>query len=195
MQELEERIRMDGRIYPGNILKVDSFLNHQVDITLLDHIGAELYRLYQDAGVTKILTIEASGIAIATAAAYHFQVPFVFAKKSRSANIGTDVYTSKVHSYTYGLDYPITLSRRYLDSSDTVLIVDDFLANGKAMDGMLDLCRQAGAKVAGIGICIEKGFQPGGGELRGRGYRVTSLAVIDHMGEDGITFRSQPEQH
>lgn len=190
MKELEDRIRKEGRVFPGNILKVDSFLNHQVDIKLLDDIGNEFYRLYKFAGVTKILTIEASGIAIASMTAYHFQVPFVFAKKAHSANLGKNVYTSTVHSYTYNKDYPITISQDYLNDRDTVLIVDDFLANGKAAEGLLDICKQAGAKVAGIGICVEKGFQTGGKELRDKGVRVTSLAIIDSMSDHDLTFRS-----
>ncbi len=194
MKELEDRIRNEGKVFPGNILKVDSFLNHQVDIKLLDDIGTEFYRLYKFAGITKILTIEASGIAIASLTAYHFQVPFVFAKKAQSANLGNEVYTSRVHSYTHNKDYPIMLSKSYLTSDDTVLIVDDFLANGKAAEGLLDICKQAGAKVAGIGICVEKGFQEGGKVLREQGCRVTSLAIIDSMTDNDLVFRSHEEE-
>lgn len=193
MKELEDRIRSEGKVFPGNILKVDSFLNHQVDIKLLDDIGSEFYQLYKFAGVTKILTIEASGIAIASLTAYHFQVPFVFAKKAHSANLGSEVYISKVHSYTYNKDYPIMLSKNYLTSEDKVLIVDDFLASGKATEGLLDICKQAGAAVAGIGICVEKGFQRGGKILRDQGYRVTSLAIIDSMSDHDLVFRSHEE--
>ncbi|MDD5940077.1 MAG: xanthine phosphoribosyltransferase [Lachnospiraceae bacterium] len=192
MKFLEDRIRRDGQVRPGNILKVDSFLNHQIDVDLLDQIGKAFYDEYKDAGITRILTIEASGIAIGCAAARYFHVPVVFAKKAKSRNIDGDVYTSTVHSFTYGKDYQITLSKKYLGPDDTVLLVDDFLAVGKAMRGLLDVCGQAGAKVAGIGICIEKGFQEGGKILRSEGYKVTSLAIVDHMTDDGqITFREE----
>lgn len=191
MELLKQRILQDGQVRPGNILKVDSFLNHRLDIALLDAIGAEFYRLFRDAGVTKILTIEASGIAIACMAARHFGVPVVFAKKARSKNIDGAVYISTVHSYTYGRDYDITLAARFLEKTDRVLILDDFLANGKAVRGLLDICAQAEAAVAGIGICIEKGFQPGGAELRAAGYRLESLAIVDSMSDDSLTFRAQ----
>ncbi len=181
MKELEERIQKDGNVREGNILKVDSFLNHQLDIGLLDDIGAEFHRIYQDAGINKIVTIEASGIAIASLAARYFPVPVVFAKKAKSRNLDGDLYTSVVHSFTYGKDYNVTLSKKFLSADDTVLLIDDFLADGKAMDGLLDICAQAGAKVAGCGICIEKGFQPGGARLRSRGIRVESLAVVESM--------------
>ncbi|MCI2046386.1 MAG: xanthine phosphoribosyltransferase [Faecalibacterium sp.] len=193
MKELEERIQKDGNVREGNILKVDSFLNHQLDIGLLDDIGAEFYRLYQDAGINKIVTIEASGIAIASLAARYFHVPVVFAKKAKSRNLDGDLYTSVVHSFTYGKDYNVTLSKKFLHAEDTVLLIDDFLADGKAMDGLLDICAQAGAKVAGCGICIEKGFQPGGARLRGRGIRVESLAIVESMdaATGKLCFRAQ----
>ncbi len=191
MELLEQRILQNGQVRPGNILKVDSFLNHQLDIELLDAIGAEFYRLFGDAGVTRILTIEASGIAIACMAARYFKVPVVFAKKAKSKNIDGAVYISSVHSYTYGRDYDITLAARFLSKDDRVLILDDFLANGKAVNGLLDICAQAGAAVAGIGICIEKGFQPGGDALRAAGYRLESLAIVDSMSDDSLTFRAQ----
>ena len=194
MKLLEERIRTDGRIYPGNILKVDGFLNHQIDVTLMDKIGEAFYEKYKDCGVTKVLTIEASGIAIAYAAARCFGVPLLFAKKSQSMNLGKDLYVAKVHSYTYQKDYQVLLSKRYLSAEDRVLIVDDFLATGNAMLGLTDLCKMAGATVAGIGICIEKAFQNGGKELRDMGFSVTSLAMIDHMTDDGdIVFCSDGE--
>ena len=186
---LEQRILEDGQVRPGNVLKVDCFLNHQLDVGLLDQIGAEFYRIFKDDGINKILTIEASGIAIACMTARHFNVPVVFAKKAKSKNIDGDVYTSTVHSYTYGRDYDITLAQKFLGPQDRVLILDDFLANGKAMNGLLDVCRQAGASVGGIGICIEKGFQPGGAELRAAGYKLASLAIVDSM--DELTFREQ----
>lgn len=191
MKLLEERIARDGRVIGTEILKVDSFLNHQIDVQLLDEIGEELYRLFGDRNITKVLTIEASGIAIACSAARCFKVPVVFAKKARSLNIGKNTYTARVHSFTYDNDYDITLSQSYLSPDDTVLIVDDFLANGAALRGLLSITEQAGAKVGGIGICIEKGFQPGGEEMRARGLPLESLAIIDSMSEDGITFRKQ----
>ena len=192
MKLLEERIRKDGQVRPGNILKVDCFLNHQLDVELLDKIGEEFYRIYKDCGINKILTIEASGIAIACMTAQYFKVPVVFAKKAKSKNLDGDVYTSVVHSFTYGKDYNITLSKKFLGPDDKVLIVDDFLAVGKAMHGLLAVCRQAGAQVGGIGIAIEKGFQEGGKILRAAGYPVTSLAIVDAMDDEGnITFREQ----
>ena len=195
MKLLEERIRKDGRIYPGNILKVDGFLNHQIDVTLMDKIGEAFYEKYKDRGITKVLTIEASGIAIAYAAARCFGVPLLFAKKSQSLNLGSDLYIAKVHSFTYKKDYPVILSKRYLTPDDRVLIVDDFLATGNAMLGLTDLCKMAGASVEGIGICIEKAFQSGGRELREKGFSVTSLAIIDHMTDDGeIVFCSEKDE-
>ncbi len=191
MKLLEERIRKDGRIYPGNILKVDSFLNHQIDVSLIDKIGEAFYEAYKDCGITKILTIEASGIAIACSAARFFNVPLLFAKKSQSLNLGNDLYTTTVSSFTYKKDYQVTISKRYLSEKDHVLIVDDFLATGNAIIGLAELCRLAGAKVEGVGICIEKGFQQGGTQLREMGYSVTSLAVIESMTDDGeIVFKS-----
>ena len=191
MKLLEDRILRDGQVRPGNVLKVDCFLNHQLDVDLLDKIGEEFYRIFKDDGVNKILTIEASGIAIACMTARHFDVPVVFAKKAKSKNIDGDVYTSTVHSYTYGKDYNITLAQKFLGPNDRVLILDDFLANGKAMKGLLDVCNQAGCSVAGIGICIEKGFQPGGAELRAAGYKLASLAIVNEMSDDHLTFREQ----
>lgn len=189
MKELQERILKEGRILPGSILKVDSFLNHQIDMELMDHIGAYFHEKFRDAGITRVLTIEASGIPMACMTAYHFHVPVVFAKKARAANLGPDVYKSTVHSYTYGRDYQIAVSKAYLHADDNVLIIDDFLANGQAVHGLMDLCEQAGAQVGGIGICIEKGFQPGGDELRSRGIRVESLAIIDAMDDHHIELR------
>ena len=188
MNILEERIITEGRVYPGNILKVDSFLNHQIDINLLDEIGKMLYEKYKDTGVTKILTIEASGIAIASSAARAFGVPMLFAKKAKSLNISGDVYTAPVSSYTYHQDYNITVSKKFLTSDDTVIIVDDFLATGSAMKGLLKICENAGAKVAGIGICIEKEFQDGGKDIREKGYDVTSIAIIKDMENGEVIF-------
>lgn len=189
MKLLEQRILEEGQVRAGNVLKVDCFLNHQLDVALLDEIGGEFYRIFQNDGINKILTIEASGIAIACMTAKHFHVPVVFAKKAKSRNLDGDVFTSTVHSYTYDRDYDITLSKKFLGPQDKVLIVDDFLANGKAMRGLLDVCGQAGCTVGGIGICIEKGFQTGGAELRQAGYKLASLAIIDQMSDTGLTFR------
>ena len=189
MKELEERIAAEGRVLPGEVLKVDSSLNHQLDPVMLEHIAREFHRLFADAGITKILTVEASGIAIATMTAYVFGVPAVFAKKNRSRNLDADVYSAVVHSYTYDRDYTIMLSKRYLKASDHVLIVDDFLANGRAVEGMIQLCEQARAEVSGVGICIEKGFQLGGRLLREKGIHLESLAIIASMEDGKITFR------
>lgn len=188
MKRLEDKILSDGMVYPGRILKVDSFLNHQIDVELLDEMGAEFYRLFQKKKITKIITIEASGIAIACMAARYFHVPLIFAKKARSMNLGNEVYTSLVHSYTYDKDYHITISKNYLNKDDTVLLIDDFLANGQAMRGLVEICKQAEVIIAGIGICIEKGFQSGGKELRDLGYDVQSLAVIQDMSDHELTF-------
>ncbi len=193
MKLLEERILKDGQIRAGDILKVDNFLNHQLDISLLQEIGKEFARIFEQDGINKILTIEASGIAIASIAAQYFgNVPVVFAKKAKSKNLDGDLYTSVVHSFTYNKDFDVTLSKKFLSPSDKVLILDDFLAVGKAMRGLLDICEQAGCQVGGIGICIEKGFQSGGRDLRAAGYKVASLAIVDHFNEDGtLTFREQ----
>lgn len=191
MKFMEDRILKDGQVRPGNILKVDSFLNHQLDITLLNEVGKAFYERFKDKGVTKILTVEASGIAIACMTANYFGTPVVFAKKSKSRNLDGDLYTSVVHSFTYGIDNTVTLSKKFLGADDKVLIVDDFLANGKAVNGLLDICRQAGAEVVGIGIAIEKGFQRGGDDLRERGYDLLSLAVVDEMSDTGIVFRKE----
>ncbi len=191
MREMEERILKDGNVRAGNILKVDSFLNHQMDVAFLDRVGEEFYRLYKEEGITKIITIEASGIAIACMAARYFDVPVVFAKKAKSRNLDGDLFTSKVVSFTYGKEYTITLSQKFLGKEDRVLIIDDFLADGMAMDGLVDICNQAGASIAGCGICIEKGFQPGGERLRGKGLRIESLAIVETMSDDSLTFRAQ----
>lgn len=192
MELLEQRILSEGQVRPGNVLKVDCFLNHQLDVDLLDKLGQEFYRLYKGDGINKILTIEASGIAIACMTARYFNVPVVFAKKAKSKNIDGEVFTSTVHSFTYGKDYDITLSKKFLGPQDKVLILDDFLAVGKAMHGLLDVCAQAGAEVGGIGIAIEKGFQQGGDTLRAQGYKVSSLAIVDEMTDDGrLRFRPQ----
>lgn len=192
---LEERIRRDGAVKPGNVLKVDSFLNHQLDVALFDAMGAEWKRLYAGVPVNKILTIEASGIGIACVAALHFGVPVVFAKKAQSINLDGGVYTAKVHSFTHQRDCEVLISQKYLGPQDRVLILDDFLANGCALNGLIELCEEAGAVVAGVGIAVEKGFQHGGDAIRARGIRVESLAVIEAMdaatGE--LVFRERSE--
>ena len=189
MRLLEERIRKDGQLFPGDILKVDSFLNHQMDIDLLNEIGKEFYRLFQDCGVNKILTIEASGIGIACITAQYFHCPVLFAKKTKTKNIAAAVYKTEVKSYTHGTTYDVIVSKDFLKAGDRVLIIDDFLAEGNALAGLVDLCRQAGAEVAGCGIAIEKAFQPGGARLRDAGVRVESLAMIDSMDGGEIKFR------
>ncbi len=190
MKLLEEIIASEGRVYPGNVLKVDSFLNHQIDVSLMDRMANEFYQKFKSCEITKILTIEASGIAIACSVARCFDVPMVFAKKFQSLNMGNDLYVSRISSYTYGKDYDVSVSRDYLNNKDRVLLIDDFIAIGNAMKGLIEICEQAGATVAGIGICIEKGFQSGGDDLRKMGYDVMSLAIVDSMSEDGtITFR------
>ena len=169
MKLLEERIRKDGIIKEGNVLKVDSFLNHQIDVQLLDELGAEFKRLYKDTPVTKILTVEASGIAVACSVARQFGVPVVFAKKHQSSNVNEDVYSTTVWSFTHSKNYNVVVSKKYLSTEDKVLIVDDFLANGSALAGLLDLVNKAGAEAMGACIVIEKGFQDGGEKLRSEG--------------------------
>ncbi len=189
MLALEERILRDGVLKSGGILKVDSFLNHQMDIDFINEIGREFYRLFQKEKITKILTIEASGIGIACITAQYFHVPVVFAKKVQSKNLDGDVYTTTVHSYTHGKDYTIRVSKKFITADDRVLLIDDFLANGKAIIGLLDILQQAGASVVGAGICIEKGFQDGGAYLRSTGLRVESLAVVELDENGGVRFR------
>ncbi len=188
MRLLEERILKDGTVLEGDILKVDSFLNHQLDFSLLKKLGERLYEIYGDKGVTKILTIEASGIAVACGAAEYFNVPIVFAKKAGHKNIGDDLYTAEVFSYTKGKSSVITVSKKYISKDDVILIVDDFLANGQAVLGLKKIIDEAGATLAGVGIAIEKGFQKGGKELRDAGISVSSMAVIDSMSEGKIVF-------
>lgn len=193
MQLLEERIRKDGVIKEGNVLKVDSFLNHQMDIHLFEEIGRELKRRFVNDEINKILTIEASGIGIACVVAQSFNVPVVFAKKTKTKNIAGDVYTSQVESYTHGRVYDIIVSKEFLNENDRVLLIDDFLANGKALEGLADLVEKAGATLVGAGIVIEKGFQVGGEIIRGRGIHLESLAIVDSMDErtGEIVFRKQ----
>lgn len=191
MQLMEEKILTEGKVLPGGILKVGSFLNQQIDTAFLKEMGVEIARLFQDAGVTKVLTIESSGIAIAAAAGMELGVPMVFAKKHKSSNVDGSTYTSVVHSFTHNTDYTIVVSSDYLCKGDVVLLVDDFLANGKALIGLCDLVEQAGAKLAGAAVAIEKGFQGGGDTLRAQGVRVESLAIIESMNDVSIAFRPQ----
>ena len=179
---LEDRIVKDGIVKPGNVLKVDSFLNHQMDISLFNDMGKEFKRLFNDTPINKILTIEASGIGIACIAAQYFDnVPVVFAKKSQTVNIDGEVYSTKIQSFTHKRVYDVILSKKYLSSKDHVLIIDDFLANGCALNGLLDIAQKAGATVEGVGIAVEKGFQRGGELIRQKGIRVESLAIIESM--------------
>ena len=193
MNFLEERILKDGIVKEGNVLKVDDFLNHQMDVALLDEIGREFYRLFADVPVTKILTIEASGIAIAYATARCFGVPLVFAKKSKSINIDGDTYSAEVESFTHKNKNTVIVSKKFLNPGDNILIVDDFLANGCALQGLISITETEGANVAGIGIAIEKGFQHGGTMIRNFGYRLESLAIVDGMDAETktINFRKQ----
>ncbi len=194
MQLLKDRIRKDGKIKEGNVLKVDSFLNHQMDIDLFEQMGQEFRKRFSDKKIDKILTIEASGIGIACIAAVYFHVPVVFAKKSQSINLDGEMYTAEVESFTHKCKNQIIVSKKFLQQGEHILIIDDFLANGKALQGLLSITRQAGAEVEGIGIAVEKGFQPGGTMIRNLGYQLESLAIIDSMNAaDGtITFRKQP---
>lgn len=188
MQLLEERIAKDGKVYPGNVLKIDSFLNHQIDVNLLNEMGRELYRLFGDCGVNKIMTIEASGIAIASVAALHFNVPVLFAKKSQSSNISSDVYHAKVKSYTHGKTYDVIASKEFLNPEDRVLLIDDFLAKGEALNGMIEIVKQSGAALVGAGIAVEKHFQGGGDLIRAAGVRVESLAMVESLEDGKVTF-------
>lgn len=193
MNCLEERIAKDGIVKEGNVLKVDSFLNHQMDISLMDQMGEEFYKRFKDCGVNKVLTIEASGIGIACSVARCFGVPMVFAKKAKSINIDGDVYAASVESFTHKNVNQVIVSKKFLSPSDRVLIIDDFLANGCALQGLIAITESSGAEVAGIGIAVEKGFQVGGRVIRNLGYKLESLAIIDEMdAQTGkIVFRPQ----
>ena len=193
MNFLEERILKDGIVKPGNVLKVDSFLNHQMDISLLDEIGKEFHRRFADKKITKVLTIEASGIAIAYPVAREFGVPMVFAKKSKSINIDGDMYVAEVESFTHKRTNTVIVSKKFLNPDDHVLIIDDFLANGCALQGLISIVESAEATVEGLGIAIEKGFQDGGYRIRNLGYHLESLAIVDAMDPicGDITFREQ----
>lgn len=189
MKLLEDRIVKDGKVIGTDILKVDMFLNHSIDPVLADEMAKEFYNLFKDCGITKILTVEASGIAIAILAARYFNVPMVFAKKGAHRNVGNDIHIAKCHSYTRGTEYQLSVSKSYLNSDDKILIIDDFLADGNACNAMMELIALAGAELKGIGICIEKGFQLGGKLLREQGIMLRSLAIVDEMSENGISFR------
>lgn len=190
MQILKDRIKKDGIVREGNVLKVDSFLNHCMDIKLFNEIGKEFKRRFADSDINKILTIEASGIGIACITAQYFDVPVVFAKKSQTKNIAGEVYSSRVQSFTHGRIYDVMVSKDFLKPEDKVLIIDDFLANGCALMGLADIIEKSGAELVGAGIVIEKGFQVGGKEIRDKGIRVESLAIIDSMSVDGgVVFR------
>lgn len=191
MKALEDKILAEGQVYPGNILKVSSFLNHQLDVNFLMEMGAEISRLFSDVKIDKILTIEASGIAIAVAAAAHMHVPVVFAKKNKTTNILADVYSSRVESYTHKEVYQVIVSKEHLHSGENILIIDDFLAIGNAINGLMDIVGQAGGKTQGIAIAIEKGFQGGGDELRKKGIRLESLAIVDSMTDSSVKFRQK----
>jgi len=189
MKLMEDRIRKDGVVKGTDVLKVDSFLNHQMDVELLREVGEEFKRLYGDENVTKILTIEASGIGLACLCALPFDVPVVFAKKAKSNNMTGEVYASSVHSFTHGTDHTAVIPKIMLSSEDRILLIDDFLARGQALHALIDLCEQAGATIVGAGVFVEKTYQGGGAEIRGRGVRVESLAKIKSMSvADGIEF-------
>lgn len=193
MKLLEERIRKDGVVKPGNVLKVDSFLNHQMDVELFNEMGKEFKRLFADCPINKILTIEASGIGIACVVAQHFNVPVVFAKKAKSINLDGEMLSTKIESFTHKRVYDVIVSKKFLNADDHVLIIDDFLANGCAVEGLIDLIQGAGATIEGVGIAIEKGFQRGGDLLREKGLRVESLAILESMNDETgeIVFREQ----
>lgn len=189
MELLKEKILKEGRVEEGNILKVDSFLNHQLDIELLNEIGKEFKKRFKNENITKILTIETSGIAIGAITAQYFNVPVLFARKTESKNLDNETYESNVYSYTKEKNYKIRVAERYLNENDRVLLIDDFLANGKALLGLIDITKQAKATLVGAGIVIEKGFQHGGDKLRNNGIRVDSLAIIDSLEDEKIVFR------
>ena len=193
MRLLQERILKDGIVKNGNVLKVDSFLNHQMDMELFNEIGKEFKRLFSDCEITKILTIEASGIGIACIVAQYFKVPVVFAKKAQSINIEGEVYSTKIESFTHKKTYDVIVSKKFLHPEDNILIIDDFLANGCALAGLIELVRSAGASIEGIGIVVEKGFQTGGEMIRSMGVRLESLAIIESMNSDNgqIIFRKE----
>ena len=185
MKLLEEKIRNEGTAIGTDILKVDMFLNHQIDPMLVDEMGKEFYRLFKDCGATKVVTIESSGISIAVSAARYFGIPALFAKKAAHKNVGNDVYSAKCYSFTHGHEYTMNVSKKYLSSEDKVLIIDDFLANGEAMKALISICEQAGAEVVGCGAVVAKTYQPGERTLKDMGYKVEVLARVKSMSDDG----------
>ena len=189
MKILQDRILKDGKVLAGNIIKVDGFLNHRVDISLLNDLADEFYRIFADKKPTLILTVEASGIALAAICAERFGIPLLFAKKAKSDNIEGGLYKSEIFSYTYKKAVNLIVSSEWLGSEDRVLVIDDFLANGEALRSIIDIAHQAGAEVVGVGVAVEKGFQPGGQKLRDMGYDLHSLAIIEKADENGIVFR------
>lgn len=189
IKALEQKILTEGQVFPGNVLKVGSFLNHQLDVDFLMQMGEEIKNIFENEKVTKILTVEASGIAIAVAAAANMHVPVVFAKKNKTNNIAGDVYSAKVYSYTHSREYTIVIEKKYLTKDDNVLIVDDFLAHGNAINGLMEIVNSAGASLVGVSCAIEKGFQKGGDILRQKGIKVESLAIVETMSDDALTFR------
>ncbi|MEG1547982.1 MAG: xanthine phosphoribosyltransferase [Clostridia bacterium] len=191
MKLLQDRIRSEGRVLPGNIIKVDGFLNHRVDTKLMREMAHEFKRLFDATGITAVLTVEASGIALATICAEEFGVPLIFAKKAKSDNIEGGLYQSDIFSYTYKKKVTLLMSTQWLTSSDKVLIIDDFLANGEALRGLVDIVNQAGAELIGMGVAIEKGFQPGGAKMRAAGINLQSLAIIESADENCIVFREE----
>ena len=189
MELLKQRILKDGVVKPGNVLKVDNFLNHQMDVALINEIGKDFKRRFADCPITKILTIEASGIGIAAITAQYFDVPLIFAKKAQSINLDGEMLTTRVESFTHKRIYDVILAKKFLSPDDHVLLIDDFLANGCALMGLIDLVNSAGATIEGAGIVIEKGFQDGGRKIRDMGIRLESLAIVDSMSDDSLTFR------
>ena len=187
MNFLQQKILKDGIVREGNVLKVDSFLNHQMDVEVIDQIGKAFYERFKDKGITRIITIESSGIALGFATARYFNLPFVFAKKSKSINIDSDVYVAQVESFTHKCVNNVVVSKKFISPQDKVLIIDDFLANGCALQGLIQIVEQAGAVVAGIGIAIEKGFQDGGAIIRGKGYDLHSIAIVESMDSESKT--------
>ena len=189
MELLKQRILKDGTVKPGGILKVDSFLNHQMDIGLIDEIGKEFKRLFDGEKIDKILTIEASGIGIACLTARYFNVPVVFAKKTQTKNLDSELFSTEISSFTHARIYNVVVAKKYINPGERILLIDDFLANGCALLGLIDIVKQAGAEVVGAGIVIEKGFQEGGAKIRELGIHLESLAIIDGMSDDSLTFR------
>lgn len=191
MKEFQERIRQEGKVLPGNIIKVDGFLNHRVDVKLMRELAKEFKKHFDLTGLTAVLTVEASGIALATICAEEFGVPMVFAKKAKSDNIEGGLYHSDIFSYTYKKKVTLLVSSQWLGPNDRVLIIDDFLANGEALRGLVEIVEEAGAELIGMGVAVEKGFQPGGQKLRDRGVNLYSLAIIESADENGIVFREE----